>query len=317
VKRHEVLRTGFVFTDGELKQEIFAEGRLSLRVIDLTGQERVEREARLVLEKTQEQHGTFNLRVGPLIRAKLLRLRPEESVLLITMHHIVTDGWSMGVLLREITQLYSAYREGRDNPLSPLLIQYADYAEWQRQSLPRVDMERQLLYWRTHLEGAVGELVLPTDRPRPELQSYRGKNVPVVLDAHLSARLRAIARQRGMTLFMVLYSAWAILLSRLSGQDEVTIGTPIANRQRPELEVLIGFFVNTLALRVRVQGDLRVDQFLDRVKKMTLEAYGHQDVPFEKIVESVQPERSLNRNPLFQVMLTCRTRRRLSCYYLA
>lgn len=303
VQRHETLRTVFVTVEGDPRQQIAAEGRFALDVIDLSGYPQSEGEAQVRIHKMEEMRSKFDLRVGPLIRGRLLGLSADEHVLMIMMHHIVSDGWSKGVLIREFGELYRAYREGWSNPLVPLPVQYADYAQWQRQCLQEGEVDRQLSYWRTHMEGAVPQLRLPTDRPRPEAQSYRGENVDLVLDARLYAKLRAVAQRHNVTLFMVLCAAWAVLLSRLSGQEDVVIGTPIANRQRPELESLIGFFVNTLALRVEVRSNVSVEALLDQVKEVTLGAYDHQDVPFERIVEAVQPQRSLAHNPLFQVML--------------
>jgi amino acid adenylation domain-containing protein len=301
VQRHEVLRTVFVSVEGDPRQEIAPEGCFSLKVIDLSHYEEVEREVQVRLHESEEARGKFDLRVGPLIRGRLLRVQAEEHVLLITTHHIVSDGWSWGVLFGELAELYRAYWEGRGDPLEPLPIQYADYAQWQREWLQGEELDKQLSYWRAHLEGAAPQLELPTDRPRPAVQSYRGENVGVVLDAQLTAKLRAFAQRHELTLFMILHGVLSILLSRLSGQEDVVIGTPIAGRRRPELEGLIGFFVNTLVLRVGVRGDLRMEEFLKQVKEVTLGAYDHQDVPFEQLVEALQPQRSLSRNPLFQV----------------
>jgi amino acid adenylation domain-containing protein len=302
VSRHEVLRTVFVAVDGEPLQQIAAGGRFALRAFDLRGCEQAEREAQTLRHKREEAHERFDLQRGPLIRGRLLRLEDEEHVLLVTIHHIVADGWSLGVFFKEFAQLYRALREGRDAALEPLPIQYADYAQWQREWLQGESLERQLSYWRTQLQGTAEQLELPTDHSRPAEQSYRGGNIKVTLDAELSGRVKGFAQRHEMTLFMVLYAAWTILLARLSGQEEVAIGTPIANRQRPELERLIGFFVNTLVLRVGVSDDSSVSDFLRRVKEATLGAYDHQDVPFERVVEALQPQRSLSRNPLFQVM---------------
>jgi amino acid adenylation domain-containing protein len=302
VRRHEILRTVFVSSEGTPWQEIMREGDFPLREIDLRGIPEVEREGQVRAQKIEEVHAKFDLRAGPLVRGRLLRLQDEEHVLLITMHHIVSDGWSIGIMIRELAALYRAHKEGGDPQLSVLPIQYADYAQWQRQWLQGEALERQLGYWREHLGGAPPQLELPTDRPRPAVQSYRGGSIDVVLDSKLSATLRSFAQRQEITLFMLLQAAWSLLLARLSGQDDVVSGTPIANRQRPELEGLIGFFVNTLALRVQVQGEMRVGEFLTHVKTVTLGAYDHQDVPFEQVVETLQPERSLSRNPLFQVM---------------
>lgn len=303
IQRHEVLRTVFVSVDGNPVQEICAGGRFPLRVLDLSACDEREREAQVSMHAIEESHAKFDLRHGPLIRGRLLRLHAREHVLLVTMHHIIGDGWSKGVFFREFAELYKASREGRGDPLQVLPIQYADYAQWHRAHwLTGEALDKSLGYWRTRLQGAAPQLELPTDRPRPAVQSYRGKTVRVVLDAQLSARLRALALRHEMTLFMVLYAGWSILLSRLSGQEDVVVGTPIANRQRPEVEGLIGLFVNTLVLRVGARDDMRLAEFLQQVKEVTLGAYDHQDVPFEKVVEELQPQRSLSRNPLFQVM---------------
>ncbi len=303
VLRHEVLRTTFVSAEGSLCQEIKSEGHFELKLVDLTRCEEGVREAQIQLQKAEESKGLFDLRVGPLVRGRLVRVRDEQHLLLVTIHHIVSDGWSMGIFLRELSELFRAFQEGRSDPLDPLPLQYADYAQWQRQWFQGEVLERQLSYWRARLAGAAPQLDLPTDRPRPEVQSYRGGSIRVVLDAQLCAKLKSLAKENELTLFMVLYAGWALLLSRLSGQDDVVIGTPIANRQRPEVEGLIGFFANTLALRIGVGRGLRVEELLASAKEVTLGAYGHQDVPFDKVVEALQPARSLGRNPIFQVML--------------
>lgn len=302
MQRHEVLRTVFVSVEGDPMQEVSTEARFALQAIDLSGYAEAEREAQLGIQKAAEAQAPFDLRVGPLIRARLLQVKADEHILLMTMHHIVSDGWSIGVILRELSQLYSGYCEGCDDPLKPLPIQYADYAQWQRRWLQSESMNKQLSYWRGRLEGAASELELPKDRPRPAAQGYRGRCVEVVLNSQLSAELHDFARRHGMTLFMVLYAAWAIILARLSGQEDIVIGTPIANRRRPELEALVGLFVGTLVLRVEVSGDALIKEFLAHVKEVTLGAYDNQDMPFEQLVEALRPQRSLNRHPIFQVM---------------
>lgn len=303
VQRHEMLRTVFVSDADEPKQAIRADGRFTLEKADLGAEFARFGTAVLEQEQLKEFHRPFDLSVGPLIRGRLLRLRPDEHVLLIVIHHIAADGWSIGVLLDELSELYVGYASGNGNQMELLRIQYADYAQWQRQWLGPEILERQLAYWRERLDGAPPQLELPADRPRPTIQSYRGRNCKLVLDAQLTGRLRALAQLHNMTLFMVLYAGWSIVLSRLSGRDDIVIGTPVANRGRPELERLIGFFVNSLVLRVEVDGGLSIPEWLQRIRAVTLEAYQHQDVPFEQVVEAVQPERSLSRNPLFQVML--------------
>jgi amino acid adenylation domain-containing protein len=303
VQRHESLRTVFVTVQDEPMQEIQSESSLALEIIDMSGLSEGQRRQQVRSQQTKSARDPFDLRTGPLMRACLLRIGPAEHILLATMHHIVSDGWSIGVFIRDISELYDASHESRVTTLEPLPIQYGDYAQLQRQWLQGEALEHELSYWRSRLEGASPQLELPTDRPRPPVQSYLGKNVPVILDAQLVRELKMFAQMHEMTLFMVLYAAWVILLSRLSGQNDIVVGTPISNRRRPELEHLIGFFVNTLAIRVRTGNELSLGKFLELVKEATLGAYSHQDVPFEKVVEALQPQRSLSRNPIFQVML--------------
>jgi amino acid adenylation domain-containing protein/thioester reductase-like protein len=303
VQRHEILRTVFVSVDGEPAQEIAPEGTFDLKQLDLSGCGELEREAQVQIQRDQEVQGSFDLSTGPLIRGRLLKTAPEEHVLLMTMHHIVFDGWSLRVFGRELTALYGAFREGRANPLKPLRIQYADFALFQRQWLQAGALNEQLRYWQERLQGVASQLELPTDRPRPPTQSHRCATLQIPLGSALSGAVKALARRHEMTLFMTLFACWSILLSRLSGQEDIAIGTPVANRQQPELEHLIGFFVNTLVLRIKVSGSLLLEEFLEQVREVALGAYDHQDVPFEQVVEAVQPERALSRNPLFQVML--------------
>ena len=302
VRRHEILRTRFATVDGEPRQEISQTGRFALEITDLRGRDSASREALIQLHKADEAKAPFDLSVGPLARGRLLRVDSDEHVLLVTMHHIISDGWSMGVFIRELTQLYAAYREKRGNPLDPLEIQYADYVQWQRNNLQGDALDRQLRYWRDQLDGAEAELNLPLDRPRPMVKTYRGGNIAVLLDSQLSSELNSLAKRHGMTLFMLLYAGWAVFLSRLSGQEDIVLGTPVANRRRAELENLIGFFVNTLVLRVQVRNDDFFGVLLERVKAVTLDAYEHQDIPFEQVVKEVRAERTLSRNPIFQVM---------------
>jgi hypothetical protein len=290
--------------DGEPMQKVIPDERFLMRVVDLSEYEEALRNEQVRLQKAAEIAEKFDLQRGPLIRGRQLRLGVEDHVLLITMHHIASDGWSKTVFINEIAALYRDYCQERGNQLSALPIQYADYARWQREWLRGEPYDRQMNYWCQQLRGAAPQLELPTDRPRPAAQSHRGETIKFELDPHLSAQLKAFAQQHEMTLFMVLYAAWAILLSRLSGQTDILVGTPVANRQRPELEGLIGFFVNTLVLRIGVRDDLRLQELLDQARKVALSAFDHQDVPFERVVEALHPERSLSRNPLFQVMFS-------------
>lgn len=302
IKRHEVLRTGFTKVDGEPAQEIMADASIALKSVDLSSAGPEERDEELARQARDELAAPFDLRAGLLIRGTLFQLSRGESLLLLTMHHIISDGWSVGVLVRELGLLYDAYCAGESDPLSPLPIQYADYVQWQRQWLLQGELHEQLNYWEAHLRGAPALLELPTDRRRPALRSYRGTVAQVALSERLTAQLRTHSRKTGLTLAMSLYAAWAILMSRLSGQDDVVVGMPVANRRRVELEGLIGFFVNTLALRTQLTGDRTVTGFLRHVREIMLAAYANQDTPFEKVVERVQPERSLSYSPIFQVM---------------
>ena len=216
----------------------------------------------------------------------------DDHVLLVTMHHIVSDAWSMGIVTQEINTLYQAYSEDKPNPLAPLALQYADYAVWQRTHISNEALDEQSAYWQRHLADAPTLLSLPTDHLRPAVQSYRGGHVELELPLPLTDRVKALAQSEGLTMHMVLAAAWSALLSRLSSQDQVVVGTPVANRQRHEVEGLIGFFVNTLPLRVDVSGSPSVKAFLHQMKSVTLGGHAHQDIPFERVVELVQPERS-------------------------
>ncbi|MDL5368171.1 amino acid adenylation domain-containing protein [Xanthomonas sp. NCPPB 2654] len=305
VARHEGLRTTFVNVEGEPRQVIAAaDGGFSLIDHDLRHLQDAAQAAAIAEFGVAEANAPFDLASGPLIRGRLLRLAEHEYVLLLTQHHIVSDGWSTGVLVKEVSALYAAFSQGQADPLPPLPIQYADYAAWQRQWLQGDVLKQQIDYWREHLGGAPALLELPTDRPRPAVQSYRGDRVPVRLSRELSGALRALSQRHGVTVFMTLLAGWSALLARLSGQDDVMVGTPIANRQRAEVEPLIGFFVNTLALRVDLSADPSVAALLAQVKATMLGAYEHQDLPFEQVVEALQPERSLGYSPIFQVMLS-------------
>ena len=301
VGRHEALRTTFYTIDGEVYQRIEAEDvGFCLYREDLSsfadGQDRLTGYVR------EEASAPFDLEHGPLIRGRLIRTGDEEHVLLITMHHIVSDGWSMGVLTRELSALYKAFSRGESDPLPPLAIQYADYAAWQRQWLSGERLAEQSSYWQRTLADAPAVIDLPADRRRPVQQDFSGDTVPLVLDEALTAGLQALSRRHGLTLFMTVLAGWALVLSRLSNQEEVVIGTPSADRGRLEIEGLIGLFINTLALRVDLSGSPTVEQLLERVKTTALEAQANQDLPFEQVVDLIKPIRSLNHTPIFQVM---------------
>jgi amino acid adenylation domain-containing protein len=304
VRRHEALRTVFTEVDGSPVQVITPFGGFALPMEDLSGLGEADREAAAGRRAGEEARRAFDLAAGPLFRAALLRLGEEDHVLLLSMHHIVSDGWSLGVLFREISALYAAYREGRESPLSELPVQYADYAVWQREQLEGEALDRQLSYWKERLAGAPELLELPTDRPRPPVRTYGGATVPVELSIGLLERLQALGRSEGATLYMTLLGAFQVLLGKYAGSEDVVVGSPIAGRTRGEVEELIGFFVNTLVLRTDLSGDPSFRDVLRRVRDLTLGAYEHQEVPFEKLVAELQPERSLSHSPLFQVMFT-------------
>src|SRR5271166_3308315 len=299
VRRHEALRTVFRKAEGGPIQIVLPELELFMPIIDLAGLP----EAELIRQLAEAAYKPFDLARGPLLRAALYRLGEEEHLLFLNIHHIVSDGWSSGVLLGELSRLYAAFVEGRPSPLPEPAIQYADYAAWQRDWLKGETLERQLNYWKEQLADAPALLELPTDRPRPPVQTFRGGHVVFTISKETTEGLKAIGRRVGATPFMTLYAAFAILLSRWSGQEDLVIGSPIAGRRHPATEPLIGFFVNALALRGDLSGNPTFTELLTRVKPMTLEAYAHQDLPFEQLVDALQPERSLSRTPLFQAVL--------------
>jgi amino acid adenylation domain-containing protein len=302
VRRHESLRTSFAVVEGEPVHVINAAGPVSLPVIDLSPEAEETREARARQLAEEEAQQAFDLSRGPLLRTQLLRLGATEHILLVTMHHIVTDGWSLGVLVKEVATLYSAYLEDLPSPLPELAIQYADFAHWQREWLQGEVLEEQLSYWRERLSGAPALLELPTDRARPAVQSFRGAHYSFSVPPELTGELQQLSRREGVTLFMTLLAAFQTLLWRYSAQDDILVGTPSAGRNRSETEQLIGFFINTLVLRTRVEGEESFAELLQQVREVCLGGYAHQDVPFEKLVEELQPVRSLSHTPLFQVM---------------
>ncbi|WP_323642210.1 condensation domain-containing protein, partial [Pectobacterium carotovorum] len=305
IARHESLRTRFTAVNGQPGQQIAPDTLgFSLSCHDLRDLDAAARHSRVSDLAEQEARAPFDLTQGPLIRGQLLQLDDDTHVLLLTQHHIISDGWSIGILARELAALYQAAREGRDAPLPPLPVQYADYAVWQRQSLQGETLDGLRDYWRHQLEGAPALLTLPTDRPRPTVQRYAGDQVPFHLDTEQLRRLHALSQQQDTTLFMTLLAAWTVVLSRLSGQDDIVIGTPVANRPRQELEGIVGFFVNTLALRAEPGRCRSVAELLDQIRERALDAYAHQALPFEQVVEVLQPVRNLSYSPLFQVMLS-------------
>ena len=303
-RRHETLRIRFVAEGGDLQQVIEERVNVQLPVLDLTAIAREKkREAEAVRMAREEAQQPFDLKQAPLFRGKLLRLGAENHVFLFTMHHIISDAWSMGVLIEEVSVLYRAFSDAQPSPLPDLAIQYADYSVWQRECLEGGLLEPQLAYWKQQLAGT-SVLKLPSDLPRPISQSQSGATCRFVMDGNLTQGLNKLAEERGATLFMVLLAALQTLLYRYSGQDDIAVGTPIAGRRSSETEKLIGFFINTLVLRGNLSGAPSFTELLQRTKEVTLEAYANQDVPFEKLVEVLSPERNLGSTPFFQVMIT-------------
>ncbi len=303
VRRHEVLRTTFASADGRVVQIIHAPGAVRLPSTSLTALEAGERHAAILAEAAADARAPFDLELGPLVRARLFALGEREHVLLLTLHHVVADAWSLGVLNRELEALYAAFREGRPSPLPELPIQFADYAAWQRGWLQGDVLDQHLAYWRSALDGAPAAIDLPADRPRPPLPSHRGASHLVALPAGLAASFEALARREGATLFMAMLAAFDALLFRYTGQADLVVGAPVANRDHVDTEGLLGFFVNVLVLRARVDPGMSYLALLRHVREVCLGAYAHQDVPFERLVQDLHPARDPSRAPLFQVSL--------------
>ena len=302
VRRHEAVRTVFRLFGETPRQVVMPPAPVALPLTDLAGLEADARREALRTLAHEESTRPFDLAAGPLFRVRLVRLAAEEHALLVGMHHIVSDGWSVGVLIREIGALYDAFSHGLPSPLPELPLQYADVAVWQRENLEGEVLDAQVAYWREHLSGAPAALELPTDRPRGAVATYPGATIHLSLPLSLLEGLRAVSRANEATLFMTLLSAWSVQLARWSGQRDVVVGSPIAGRTYSEMEELIGFFVNTLALRARMEDDPPFRELLGRVRESTLGAYGNQDVPFERLVDELAPGRDMSRAPLFQVM---------------
>ncbi|MBE9065558.1 amino acid adenylation domain-containing protein [Leptolyngbya cf. ectocarpi LEGE 11479] len=308
VQRHEILRTRYPIVDGSPVQEVVPDMAITL-MIQRQGNDLSLDDWQARIEKTiqKEARTPFDLATGPLLRTGLQQYSDTESVLLITMHHIIADRWSVGIFVQEMAELYRAYIKGREPSLAPMAIQYGDYALWQRRWLQGTVLEKQLDYWLEQLADMPTLLQLPTDYPRPAVQSYRGAHHSFHLSLDLTRQLEQFSQRSGVTLFMTLLAGFGVLLSRYSGQSDLSIGSPIANRNQAGIEPLIGYFSNTLVLRLQPEDDLSFTQFLQRVREMTLDSYVHQDVPFEQLVEALQPKRSLSHAPLFQVMFLLRT----------
>lgn len=302
VRRHEALRTNVLAPDAEPVQIIAPARSIPLPLVDITGLSEVEREAAARQCAIAEAVHPFDLGHDALLRTTLLRLGTTEHRLLVTMHHIVSDGWSIGVLIRELETLYNAFSAGLPSPLGDLPLQYADYAVWQRAWLRGEVREKQLDYWKQHLAHVPPVLGLPLDHPRPAVQSFRGAHHSFQFSPDITDALKALSRREHVTLFVTLLATVKVLLHRYSSQDHIVVGTPIANRSRPELEELIGFFANTLVLHTDLSGNPSFKELLQRVREVTLAAYDHQDLPFEMLVADLQVERHLSSNPLFQVL---------------
>ncbi|HLP88084.1 MAG TPA: amino acid adenylation domain-containing protein [Nostocaceae cyanobacterium] len=302
IKRHEILRTSFVMVEGQPIQIIADTVNWDLSIVDLQTIPQKQREAELECLIKAEVETGFDLTQAPLFRGKILQLDVEECVILLTLHHIISDGWSTEILIRELSVLYTAFCTAKPAPLPVLPIQYADFTIWQRQWLEGEVLTNQLAYWQQQLAGELPILQLPTDRPRPLVKTYGGKTLSFVLPKNLTEALKDLSKQEGVTLFMTLLAGFKTLLYRYTGQTDILVGAPIANRNRGEIEHLIGFFVNTLVLRSHLASNSSFRDLLKQVREVALGAYAHQDLPFEKLVEAIQPERNLSYNPLFQVM---------------
>ncbi len=304
VRRHESLRTTFPVQDYAPIQKIHPPQPISMPVVDLTELTEKERQIEALRLATEDAHKPLNLDQGPVMRASLLKLHDEEYVMTLCIHHIITDGWSFGVLSRELDTLYEAFLAGKPSPLPELSVQFADYAVWQRENLRGEVLEEQLAFWKHQLEGQLPVLQLPTDRQRPPVQSNRGQHQTLTLSESLTNNLRTLSKAEDVTLFVTLLTAFNVLLHSYSQQEDIIVGSPIANRNKSELEGLIGYFVNVLPFRCDLSGNPSFQELLRRVNIVAQEVYKHQELPFGKIVEAVQPERSASRNPVYQVMFT-------------
>nr|ALT22102.1 nonribosomal peptide synthetase [Anabaena sp. XPORK13A] len=295
IQRHEVLRTNFQEINGTVVQIIKPSGNWPLIIENC-------QESEIAIYIHKEQQKLFNLATDSLVRGTLLKVSNSKFILLVTRHHIVWDGWSTGVFLQELSTIYQAYSQGKNPNLAPLSIQYADFSQWQREWLTEEILAEQIKYWQEHLKNSPSLLQLPTDKPRPSIMTFNGKSQQLIINEEIREKLQLLSRETGTTLFMTLLAVFSTLLYRYSYQEDILIGSPIANRNREEIEPLIGFFVNTLVLRTTFSENLTFKELLQQIKQTTLAAYEHQDVPFEQIVDAVKVERSLSHSPLFQVM---------------
>jgi hypothetical protein len=301
VKRHEILRTIFLKWNGSPVQKIMPASTILLPVVNLQGLSALVKETEVCHLSTREAQQPFDLAKGPLCRFTLLQLDAESYILFITIHHIIHDGWSSGILIKEMGILYDAFAKGLVSPLPELPIQYADFAYWQRQWLNEDALKIQLAYWQQQLADIPTLLELPLDKPRTTVQTFQGDQQTIDIESKVLEKLKTLSQQSGTSLFMLFLATFVTLLYRYSGQEDIVVGSPIANRNHPALEPLIGYFVNILVLRTKLSGNLSFIDLLTQVKQMTLDAYAHQDMPFEQLVEVLKPERNLSYNPLFQV----------------
>jgi len=305
--RHESLRTTFSLADGSPVQAVGQPPPIHTKMFELIGLDSALQRAE-ILRICKEMQQPFDLERGPLVRANILRLQPEEYAALLTMHHMVSDGWSLRIFAQDLIALYQAFVSGKPSPLTDLSIQYSDFARWQRSWLTGGVLDRELEYWKKQLAG-VSTLNLPTDHPRSRLQSLRGAGEIRIFESALSNQIRAQAQAQRVTLFMMFLAAFQILLSRYSGQQDIAVGFPVAGRSAAQTEPLIGLFANTLVLRSDLSGNPTFRELLAKVRAVTLEALAHQDAPFEKLVELLRPDRDLSRSPLFQVMFNFESHR--------
>src|ERR1700741_182011 len=302
VLRHESLRTSIRQIDSGPVQIIANPQAFHLPKFDLRSVPEAQREAEAQLLLSNEARKPFNVEAGPLLRATLLLLSAEEHILLLTMHHIISDGWSIGILVRELIELYESFVDSRPSMLPDLPVQYVDFAVWHREWLQGEVLDKSVSYWKEKLAGVPSLLELPTDRPRPPSQTFSGTRYPIAVSQELTESLKALAEQHNATLFMILLAAFKVFLFRHARQEDIVVGVPIAGRNRPELENVIGLFINMLAIRTDLSGNPSFRELVARVRESALGAYEHQDLPFEKLVEVMQPERDTSYSPLFQVM---------------
>ncbi|MGC1478691.1 MAG: condensation domain-containing protein, partial [Terriglobales bacterium] len=304
VRRHESLRTVFEMVEGETRQIVLSDREIQVPIVDVTHLPPGDRRRTALLIASEEGKKPFDLRQGPLLRALLVRLDRDEHLLVLAMHHIVTDGWSISILFRELARSYEGFVNQEGPQLPELPVQYAEYAQWQRESISGETLAKQVSYWKNKLKGAQTILDLPVDHARPSIHSWHGATEELIFDSQILGELKKFAQQEGATLFMVSMAAFQALLWRYTGQESILVGTPTAARSQIEIENLIGFFVNTLVFRADFTDNLTFRELVRQVRSCALEAYAHQDVPFEKLVEELAPERSMDTTPLFQVMFT-------------